>query len=172
MILNFIIDDKKLDVDMLRLCWILLTIAVELYNSYCHCVAVMASRLNLLSSYNQENITGSGLPIVDTSSKIWICVSDQQLIKFHVVFYKYRITFLTVFQWSIPGLIKYLPSFLMIYAVWTGTNLSIHQTSNHRCIWNVFHLLFLYVILETLEWTQFIFTRAILHATSINTLSI
>ena len=51
---NFIIDDKKLDVDMLRLYWTLVTIVVELYNSYYHSVVVMASRLNPPSSYNKE----------------------------------------------------------------------------------------------------------------------
>jgi len=115
---NFIIDDKKLNVEMLRLCWTLITIAVELYTSYCHSVAVMTSRLNSLSSYNQKNVTWSRLSIVNTSSIIWICVSDQlQLIRFHVVFYRYRVTFLTVFQWSISGLIKYLSSFLMVYVM-------------------------------------------------------
>ena len=66
MIPNFITDDKKLGVDMLQLCWTLVTIAVELYNSYCHNIAAMASRLSPLSFYNQENVTGSGLSIVDT----------------------------------------------------------------------------------------------------------
>ena len=118
MIPNFIIDDKKLDVDMLRLFWTLVTIAIELYNSYCHSVVVMASWLNQSSSCNQENIIWSGLPIIDTSSIIWICVSDQlQLIRIHVVFCRYCITFLAIFQLSISGLIKYLPSFLMIYAM-------------------------------------------------------
>ena len=118
MIPNFIIDDKKLDVDMLRLCWTLVTTAVELYSSYCHSVAVMTSRLNPLFSYNKKNVTWSGLPIVDTYNIIWICVSDQlQLIRFHVVFYWYRITFLTVFQRSIPWLIKYLPSFSTVHVM-------------------------------------------------------
>ena len=76
----------------------LVIIAVEFYTSYCRSVAVMASWLNLPSSYNQENITWSGLLIVDTSSIIWICLSDQlHLIRFHVVFCRYRITFLTAF---------------------------------------------------------------------------
>ena len=124
MIPNFIIDDKKLDVDMLRLYWTLVTIVVELYSSYYHSVAVMASRLNPPSSYNKENKTWSGLPIVDTYSIIWICVSDQlQLIRFHVVFYWYRITFLTVFQRSIPWLIKFLSSFSMVYAILDGYKL-------------------------------------------------
>ena len=57
MTLNFIIDDKTLDVDMLRLFLTRVTIVVEIYSSYCHYVAVMASRLNPPSSYNQENIT-------------------------------------------------------------------------------------------------------------------
>ena len=118
MIPNFIIDDKRLDVDMLRLCWTLVTIAAELYSSYCHSVAVMASRLNIPSSYNQENVTWSGLFVVDTSSIIWVCVSDQQqLIKFHIVFCRYRIIFVAVFLWSNSGLIKYLPSFSMIYGL-------------------------------------------------------
>ena len=92
MIPNFIIDDKKLDVDMLRLCWTLVTIAAELYSSYCHSVAVMTSRLNPPSSYNKENVKWSGFPIADTSSIIWACVSNQlQLIRFHVVFYGYHI---------------------------------------------------------------------------------
>ena len=118
MILNFILDNKKLNVDLFRLCWTLVTIAVELYRSYCHSIAVIASRLNPPSFCNQENVTRNGLPVVDTSSIIWICVSDQlQLIIFHVVFYRYHITFLAVFQWSIPGLIKYLPSFSMVYVM-------------------------------------------------------
>jgi len=95
---NFILDDKKLDVDMFRLCWTLITIAVELYSSYCHSVAVMASQLKPPSSFKQKNIAWSGLSIVDTSSIIWICISDQlQLIRFHVDFCRYRIYYLTVF---------------------------------------------------------------------------
>jgi len=117
-ILNFIFDDKKLDVDILQFCWTLVTIAVELYSSYCYSVAKMASRLNPPFSCNQKNITWSGLPIIDTSSIIWICVSEQlQLIRFHVVFCRYRINFLTVFQWSISKLIKYLSSFSKVYAM-------------------------------------------------------
>ena len=119
MIPNFIIDDKKLDVDMLRLYWTLVTIVVELYSSYCHSIAVMASRLNPPSSCNKKNVTWSGLLIFDTSSITWICVFDQlQLIRFHVVFCKYHITFLAVFQRLISWLIKYLPSFSMVYAMY------------------------------------------------------
>jgi len=103
---------------MFWFCLTLVIIAVVLYNSYYHSVIIMASRLNLPFSYNQKNVTWSELPIVDKFSIIWICVSDQlQLIRFHVVFYKYHITFLAVFQWSIPGLIMYLPSFSIIYAM-------------------------------------------------------
>ena len=110
---NFILDEKKLVVDMFRL----VTIAVEIYSSYCHSIAVMASRLNLSSYCNQENIIWSGLPIIDTSRIIWICVSNQlQLIRFHVVLCRYRITFLTVFQWQISRLTKYLLSFSTVYA--------------------------------------------------------
>ena len=121
---NFILDNKKFDVDMLRLCWTLVAIAVEVYSSYCHSVAIMTSRLSPSYPCNQENISWSGLLIVDTSNIIWICVSDQlQLIRFHVVFYRYRITFLAVFQWSIPELIKYLLSFSTVYAISDGYKL-------------------------------------------------
>ena len=145
MISNFIIDDKKLDVNMLRFCRTLIIIAIELYISYCHNIVVMASRLNPSSSYNQENVTWSGLLIVDTSSIIWICLSDQlQLIRFHIVFF----VDITLPSWQFSVInsrvdqvsAKFLNG---ISYILTGTNLSIYQTFNRRCIWNIFHLHFL-----------------------------
>ena len=99
----------------------------------------MATRLNLPSSCNQENVIWSWPSIVDTTSIIWICVSDElQLTRFHVVFYRYRITFLIVFHWSILGFIKYLPSFLMVYAMFgqvqTWTYINFQPPMHMECL--------------------------------------
>ena len=109
---------------MFWLCWTLVTVAVELYSSYCHSVVVMVSRLSSPSSCNQKKCNLKWTSYCRYTEHNLICVSDQlQLIRFHVVFSKYRITFLAVFQWSISGLIKYLSSFSMVYVMsrWVQT---------------------------------------------------